>query len=291
MLINDTCKITGLTKKALTYYEEQALVTPCILENGYRDYSPNDIDRLKKIAVLRKLGLGTKEIKIILNDNSGNVIKNFSVVKELDIRRAAVQKTLLDRLASGESYEIISTELTSLEGSASITQRLMEVFPGYFGSFICLHFAHFLNAPVVTDTQKSAYAEIVNFLDNIPSPEFSLELQDYLDEQASYISTQNFNEMHTNTLQAIENIDGYLQENRAMLEEYLRFKKSDEYKSSPAYVILSKMKDSLQTSGYYDVFIPAMKRLSISYAEFHEKILSANELFLMAFPDAECASE
>ena len=291
MLINDTCRITGLTKKALTYYEEQALISPCVLENGYRDFSPDDIALLKKIAVLRGLGLGTKEIKTVLNDSTGNAIKRLSVEKELGISRASAKKAMLDRLAVGESYEDIGAALKSLDASATITERLLEIFPGYFGRFICLHFAQFLNESILTDDQNSAYTEIVSFLDNMPSPEFSSELQDYLDECSALMSTANFGEAHSNVQNALENTEDYLAENKVFLEEYFLYKKSDEYKASPAYKMQGIMKSFLQTSGYYDVFIPAMKRLSGSYAEYYEKMLLANEVLLKTMPEIENLNE
>lgn len=46
MLINEVCKECKLTKKAIEYYEEQRLVQPQVLENGYRDFSDSEINRL-----------------------------------------------------------------------------------------------------------------------------------------------------------------------------------------------------------------------------------------------------
>ncbi|MDD2999071.1 MAG: MerR family transcriptional regulator, partial [Candidatus Riflebacteria bacterium] len=49
MLIKTTSKVTDLTKKAIEYYTEQGLISPAILENGYRDFNEKDVERLKKI--------------------------------------------------------------------------------------------------------------------------------------------------------------------------------------------------------------------------------------------------
>lgn len=38
MLINEVAKLCNLTKKAVEYYTEQGLISPNILENGYRDF-------------------------------------------------------------------------------------------------------------------------------------------------------------------------------------------------------------------------------------------------------------
>ncbi|MGI5877915.1 MAG: MerR family transcriptional regulator [Christensenellales bacterium] len=47
MLIGEVSKSTGLTKKAIEYYTETGLVAPSILENGYRDFGPDQVERLK----------------------------------------------------------------------------------------------------------------------------------------------------------------------------------------------------------------------------------------------------
>ena len=84
MLINEASKITGLTKKAIEYYTMQGLVSPNILENGYRDYNQSDIDKLNIISILRQLGLSTNEIKSVLSDESRAALQNLSVQKELN---------------------------------------------------------------------------------------------------------------------------------------------------------------------------------------------------------------
>ncbi|MDE7477626.1 MAG: MerR family transcriptional regulator, partial [Lachnospiraceae bacterium] len=70
MLIHEVCKKCSLTKKAVEYYIEQGLITPSIQENGYRDFSMEDIIRLKKISILRGLGVPVSDIQSILEDNN-----------------------------------------------------------------------------------------------------------------------------------------------------------------------------------------------------------------------------
>ena len=43
MLINEACNLTGLTKKAISYYEKHGLIKPRKCGNGYREYSKADI--------------------------------------------------------------------------------------------------------------------------------------------------------------------------------------------------------------------------------------------------------
>ncbi|MDD6039560.1 MAG: MerR family transcriptional regulator [bacterium] len=64
-LINQVSKITGLTKKALRYYDEQDMLKPSVRdeENGYRMYDEKDLQKAQLICLLRKLDFSISEIK------------------------------------------------------------------------------------------------------------------------------------------------------------------------------------------------------------------------------------
>ena len=64
MKINQVEELVGITKKNIRFYEEQGLISPKRnLENGYRDYSLEDVDLLNKIKLLRRLEVPIEEIK------------------------------------------------------------------------------------------------------------------------------------------------------------------------------------------------------------------------------------
>ena len=48
----------------IRYYEQQGLLTPARRENGYREYSDEDLQTLQKIKLLRHLGLSLSLIHI-----------------------------------------------------------------------------------------------------------------------------------------------------------------------------------------------------------------------------------
>lgn len=285
MLISEASKITGLTKKAIEYYTLQGLISPSVLDNGYRDYNNHDIKLLNKIFVLRKLDISTDDIKTILMDNSNTTLQVISVRKELNLQREVTKKAILDKLSSGKSYSEICSELQTVDNSKTITEKLLDAFPGYYGRFICLHFARFLNGPIKTESQQSAYETILSFLDNAPSLTLPQDLQEYLIEGTKHISTEQITEMIESTKKSIENPDDFLSTNKEMLEQYLAYKLSDEYKNSPTFKIMELMKEFNSTSGYYDVFIPALKKLSSSYFEYHQQIEIANEKLLAQYPE------
>lgn len=287
MLIKEACKISKLTKKAVEYYVERGLVWPIILENGYRDFTTNDINQLKKIGTLRKLGLGTDDIKLILSDESGKSLQKITTQKELKLNIEKLKQSTLDKLTSGEDWEQINKELTVIEQNKTITERLLDSFPGYYGRFISLHFSRFLNEVMTTPQQQEAYDDILNFLDNTPPLEFPKEVEEFLLENTKHISTQVILDMAENTKKSIEYPEKFLAENKEMLSQYLAYKQSDEYKNSPVYKIQSILKEFNSSSGYYDVFIPSMKKLSPSYADYYKQLEIANKKLLSQYPEIE----
>lgn len=64
MKINEVENRVGITKKNIRFYEEQGLIHPeRNQENGYRNYSEDDVEVLLKIKLLRKLSLPIEEIR------------------------------------------------------------------------------------------------------------------------------------------------------------------------------------------------------------------------------------
>lgn len=285
MLINETSRLTNLTKKAIEYYAEQELITPDVLVNGYRDFDEEDIEQLKKIAVFRRLGLCIEEIKAVLGDDSGSILKKLSVRRELNLQKEQAKKGVLDQLGCGKSYAEMDEAIRSIEQNSTIAERLLDAFPGYYGEFICLHFARFLNEPIITNEQQAAYQEIIAYLDSVQSLEFPEELQCFLLESTKHISAQNIQDINMQMEQSINNPDEFFKENKEALEQYIAFKKSPEYKKSPAYKIQALLKEFNNTSGYNEIFIPAMKRLSTSYAQYYSQIEIANDKLLAQYPE------
>lgn len=285
MLINEVNKITGLTKKAIEYYTLQGLISPKILENGYRDFDENGIDRLKKIYVLRKLGIGTDDIKTVLDDASGKSLQTIAIRKELSLQREQAKKAILYKLGNSLSFSEASAELEAIDRGITIAEKLLEAFPGYYGRYLCLHFAPFLNEPISTEKQQAAYERIISFLDDLPPLDFPDDLKEYLIEATEYMGTEEINAMNDNLKRVTEDPDGYLSENKEILDQYLKYRQSCEYRNSPAYRIMELTKGFFSSSGYNDIFIPAMKELSSSYAEYHKRLEEANEKLLAQYPD------
>jgi len=68
MKINEVESMVGITKKNIRFYEEQGLLSPeRNAENGYREYSLCDVRVLRRIKLLRKLGVPMEEIRMMQN--------------------------------------------------------------------------------------------------------------------------------------------------------------------------------------------------------------------------------
>lgn len=284
MLINEVSKRSGLTKKAIEYYSLHGLVTPTVLENGYREYSEQDLTILIRVKVLRKLELTLAEIRQVLNDSSGLVLQRICIKKELTAQDDAIKKSLLEQLLAGKDYHEISLQLQAMEKNRTISEKLLEAFPGYYGCFICLHFARFLHESIESEQQQAAYDTIIDFLDNLPAFDLPAELTDYLQEQTKQINRQQMINILEQSQQSLENPEQFLAENREMLEQYWQYKQSAAYNDSPVGKLQKLLEQFNSSSGYYDVFIPAMKQLSKSYSAYYSKLETANEKLLAQYP-------
>lgn len=287
MLIKEVCTQCGLTRKAVEYYEEQGLINPVTLENGYRDFSADNIECLKKTAILRRLNLSIEEIKEVLNNPSSDVLQRLSHQKDLELEREKVKQNLLEQLSVSGNFNKIRTELNLIEQNKTITEKLLDTFPGYYGRFISLHFSSFLNKPITTVSQQRAFDEIVEFLDNVPSLVFPEDLYKYLDENTKHIGAQAIRDMSTNLKKSFDNPEQFMTDNKETLERYIAYKNSDEYKDSPACKLVTLMREFGSTSGYYDIFIPAMRTLSSSYNEYQKQLEIANEQMVKQYPEIQ----
>lgn len=60
---------TGLDRATIRYYEQEGLIMPQRLQNGYRDYSEKQLQDLLKIKLLRELGLSLDTISQLIDGN------------------------------------------------------------------------------------------------------------------------------------------------------------------------------------------------------------------------------
>ncbi len=287
MLINETAKKCNITKKAVQYYVEEGLVNPEVLENGYKDFSEQDAKLLKQIVLYRKLGLSISEIKRVLENH--NEVSGILYQRALELEQEKVKQEFLKRLAAGEEVENLEQEINNISSNTIIIKKLVELFPSYYGKIISLNFSRYLTGKIETEEQMKAFNQIIEFFDNVPDIDLPSDLQEYLDacleEYSSEEGIEKINHVIQGKDNAVQNIDEFVKSNKNVLDEYIKYKQTEEYKNSPAFRLMEYMKQVCATNGYYDIFIPAMRKISPLYNEYYEQMLKANDIFVRSYPE------
>ena len=68
MNISDVAKKTGLTSKAIRFYEDKGLITaPLRAENGYRSYTSKHLEELTLLRQSRQVGFNLDECREMIN--------------------------------------------------------------------------------------------------------------------------------------------------------------------------------------------------------------------------------
>lgn len=278
MLRSEIQNKTGLTRKAIEYYEEKGLINPQKTENGYRDYSDNDLEVLIKVSLFRKLGISVTEIEDYLYTGISSL---SSVLRrkqhQLDVEQK--RKEVLELVVKGESQELINEKIKLIEAEESIYVRLERLFPGYFGQMIFAAYQPFLNESLGKD-EEEAFEKYVDYLDNLPSLQLSKDEQDYIEKISSTFDMQTLNKVNEDKINAIENVEEWLKENDNAISQYEEYKNSEEYQNSLMKKIQDKLQNFMKDNKYYEIAIPLIRKFSKSYNEYYEKLLRANEIYL-----------
>ena len=119
MRINEVVKLTGVSARTLQYYDEIGLLIPEKLNNGYRDYSDENLDKLQKILFYRFLKFKLNDIKELLEGESDNL----KILKQ--------QRELI--LKEKEKFEVIlhNIEKTIENYKGEQTMTIEEKFNGF----------------------------------------------------------------------------------------------------------------------------------------------------------------
>ncbi len=108
MTIKEAEQKTGLTRSNIRFYEKEKLIEPIKKNgNGYRDYSQEDIDRIKKIAYLRTLGISVDDILSIISQEISlyEVIKKQSVKLEAQIAELTDSKLMCEKMLKADTLD------------------------------------------------------------------------------------------------------------------------------------------------------------------------------------------
>lgn len=137
MRIQELEHLTGADRATIRFYEKQELISPGRSENGYRDYSPEDAEELKKILLLRELGVTIETIR--------NLQLGKEDFQDVMTRQAQILMNRSERMARASAVcEVLSsagiqyTQLETAKYHAMLngpTQLLGSTQPGVTGRF------------------------------------------------------------------------------------------------------------------------------------------------------------
>lgn len=120
MTIKEIETLSGLPRANIRYYEAEGLITPGRAENGYREYSQEDVQTLLRIRLLRTLGLRVDTIRDIAAGKT-------ELADALEARMAEMQTEKDELDAAGriaESLHQAHASFATLDAGAYLSELL-----------------------------------------------------------------------------------------------------------------------------------------------------------------------
>jgi DNA-binding transcriptional MerR regulator len=221
MKISDAMRETGLTRKAIYYYEEMGLINPTKEEdNSYRNYSEADIERLKQVKALRLLDVSLQKIKNIFDTpmSFNNVIaEQLEIIKEkINVLNETekVIKSLLENANSTSNTKNLDRLNYYLDLNAKSTKDYMKkelerIFPSGFGKLVAVMYGAFLDEPIDTKEKEQAWKNLVSTLDETESIQFPDEIKDILNHLYEQISQEGIEQFEVQSKDIVNNVNTF----------------------------------------------------------------------------------
>ena len=275
MRINEVIQQVDLTKRAIKYYEQEGLLSVDKDKNGYRNYTNEDIKTLKEISVYRKLGISIKDIKTLLSTRDKQLLEEIYKSKISELESYKNEINLLEKFIYNNDVEEIYEKLDY----ENIGKAIQDMIPGFYGYYFMNHFMPYLQIKIETKEQEEAYKKIIEFWDNanikiplfmkitsfilykLPKQDINkmVELMDKKTKEYINISEEDYEKLKDQTIKNV------------------KMKNTFFFKYHPAFISQRKFMRNLQDSGYNDIFIPNMIKLSPKYKEYHEALININK--------------
>lgn len=114
MRINKVEELVGITKKNIRFYEEKGLLNPARnTENGYREYTEEDVAVLQKIKLLRQLSIPIEEILKLQQGylTLEDCMRRHTIALEREEENIRQKKSVCKQLeSSGEHFADMDTD-------------------------------------------------------------------------------------------------------------------------------------------------------------------------------------
>jgi len=276
MRIQEVIQQVDLSRRAVKYYEEQGLLRVSKDENGYRNYTEEDVARLKEISVYRKLGISISDIRRLLKAPEPELLEQIYHQKHAALQQEETELAALRAWIRDHNIEPLYQSVDY----RTVAQAMQDMFPGFYGYFFMHHFLPYLQIRISTPEQQRAYRTILDFWDHakIRIPLF-MKLSGYLMYRlaAKTSMEQTAKRMETQIQQYLHPTEEEYVQLREQVRKNVQLKNSLLYRYHPVFISQRRFMRRLQDQGYNDIFIPSMIALSPPYKEYHEALNAINE--------------
>ena len=148
MRINEVERLVGVTTKNIRFYEAEGLLAPRrSSENGYRDYAETDVETLRQIKLLRKLGVPIEEIRRLQSGRLtvADAMRRHQVTIDRDVENLTKARAVCGRLAEtgatldelDAAAELGRLEKMEQEGTTFMDGQKHDVRRRYAAPLIC----------------------------------------------------------------------------------------------------------------------------------------------------------
>lgn len=268
MLLNEIARKVKMTKRAIKYYEEKQLLAVKKDRNGYRNYSEEDVETLKKISIYRKLGIKINDIRKLLNSDDKSILERIYQEKKVECQLKEDELKALRNFIDNDDLKV--EELLDYQ---TINEAIESLIPGAWSEYFKSHFQPFLNVKIETLEQKQALERLLIYCDKttIKIPwlmklGFKLAKGIIKDNRSATELIAYYRDMDKESYDKLK---------QTVLKGAKL--KSGILKYHPAYIAQRKMLKELQNKGYNDIFIPNLKQLSPLYREYKDALDKVNE--------------
>ena len=113
MTIKDVERQTGITKANIRFYEAQGLIQPGRTDSGYRSYSAEDVEELKRVRLLRLLDVPMEQVKALQQGKAsldGVLAGQLVRIQEEKKRLSDVTQVIRQIRQNGENYPSLEPE-------------------------------------------------------------------------------------------------------------------------------------------------------------------------------------
>ncbi len=138
--IDQVVKQTGLTSRALRFYEARGLLAPLRTASGRRIYETHDLERIHQIVTLKKAGLSLSQIGHVLDNKpldlgqllNAQLAHLSAQASEIESAKSNL-KTILSRIDNGELLDAATLCSLIKDGDRTMMEeKWMQVINRYY---------------------------------------------------------------------------------------------------------------------------------------------------------------